>query len=173
MSPLLAWRDAVYIVAGFTGIIALTLLLLQPLLAGGHLPGLTSRRARIAHRWIGTALVVAIVVHVGGLWITSPPDVIDALLFASPTAFSAWGVIAMWAVFAAALLAVFRWRLRLSLPKWRLAHTSLAVITVVGSAVHAMLIDGTMEIWSKSLLCAFVLIATAVTLIGLRMRRRS
>ena len=107
-SPLLAWRHPVYIAAGFAGVVALALLLLQPMLIGGYLPGLLAHRGRRAHRWIGGALVVAVVIHVGGLWITSAPDVIDALLFASPTPFSAWGVIAMWAVFAAALSAAFR-----------------------------------------------------------------
>ena len=68
-------------------------------------------------------LVVAVVIHVAALWITSPPDVVDALLFASPTPFSAWGVIAMWAVFAAALLAALRRRLRLRPRTWRIAFT--------------------------------------------------
>ena len=36
----------------------------------------------------------------------------------------------------------------------------LAVVIVVGSAVHAILIDGTMETISKIALCALVLIAT-------------
>ena len=40
-SPLLAWRDPVYVMAGFAGIIAMALLLVQPLLAGGELPGLS------------------------------------------------------------------------------------------------------------------------------------
>ena len=106
-SPLLAWRDAIYIIAGFSGIVALTLLFVQPLLIGGYLPGLPAHRSRRLHRWIGGLLVVALVLHVGGLSITSPPDVLDALLFASPTPFSVWGVIAMWATFAAALLAGF------------------------------------------------------------------
>ena len=70
-------------------------------------------------------------IHVGGLWITSPPDVIDALLFASPTPFSAWGVIAMWAIFVAALLAAFRRRLRLRPRTWRIAHSSAAAVVVV------------------------------------------
>ena len=39
-SPLLAWRDPVYIAAGFAGVVAMALLLVQPLLAGGYLPGL-------------------------------------------------------------------------------------------------------------------------------------
>src|SRR6185312_6233977 len=77
-SPLLEWRDPVYILAGFAGIVALGLLLVQPLLAGGYLPGLPALCGRRTHRWIGGALVVAIMVHVGGLWIASPPDMIDA-----------------------------------------------------------------------------------------------
>jgi MFS family permease len=86
-SPLLAWRGPVYILAGFAGIIALGVMLFQPLLIGGYLPGLSGRIARRAHHWIGGALVVAVVIHVGGLWITSPPDMVDALLFSSPTRF--------------------------------------------------------------------------------------
>ncbi len=111
VSPLLAWRNAVYILAGFAGIIALGFMLVQPLLIGGYLPGLSGRIGRRVHHWIGGALVVAVVIHVGGLWITSPPDMIDALLFTSPTPFSPFGVIAMWAIFAVALLAAFRRRL--------------------------------------------------------------
>src|SRR5690349_19315270 len=130
-SPLLAWRGPVYILAGFAGIIALGLMLVQPALIGGYLPGLSAYRSRRAHHWIGGALVVAVVVHVGGLWITSPPDMIDALLFASPTPFSPWGVTAMWAIFAVALLAAFR--RRLGLRAWRMVHMSLAVIIVAGS----------------------------------------
>ena len=39
-SPLLAWREPIYIVAGFAGVLAMGLLLAQPLLIGGYLPGL-------------------------------------------------------------------------------------------------------------------------------------
>src|SRR5688572_390317 len=84
LSPLLEWRGPVYILAGFAGVIALGLVLVQPLLIGGYLPGLSGYRGRRAHHWIGGSLVVAAVVHVGGLWITSPPDMIDALVFTSP-----------------------------------------------------------------------------------------
>src|SRR4029453_19255983 len=113
MSPLLAWRNAVYILAGFAGIIALGLVLIQPLLIGRYLPGPSAYRGRRTHHWIGGALVVAVVVHVGGLWITSPPDMIDALTFTSPTPFSPFGVIAMWAIFAVAMIAALRRRLGL------------------------------------------------------------
>ena len=170
MSPLLAWRNAVYILAGFAGIIALGFMLVQPLLIGGYLPGLPGRIGRRVHHWIGGALVVAVVIHVGGLWITSPPDMIDALLFSSPTPFSPFGVIAMWAIFAVALLATFRRRLRLR--TWRIAHTLLAIVIVVGSAVHAILIEGTMETVSKAALCALVLAAAIKVIADLRVWRK-
>ncbi|CTQ60470.1 ferric reductase-like transmembrane domain-containing protein [Roseibium album] len=158
-SPLLQWRQPVYIAAGFAGIIAMALLLVQPLLAGGYLPGLARQRGRRLHRWVGGVLVLAVIVHVAGLWITSPPDVIDALLFRSPTPFSVWGVIAMWAVFAAALLAAIRRRLQLRPRTWRLAHTSLVLVIVAGSVIHALLIEGTMETVTKVALCGLVLAA--------------
>ena len=167
-SPLLAWREPIYVASGFAGIGAMSLLLCQPLLAGGYLPGLSGRRGRQMHRSVGGVLVTAVVVHVAGLWITSPPDVIDALLFRSPTPFSAWGVIAMWAVFAAALVAALRQRMRLRPPIWRLSHTFLAAATVVGSVVHALLIEGTMETVSKAILCALALGATVKVLAELR-----
>lgn len=169
-SPLLAWRDPVYITAGFAGVVALSLMLVQPVLIGGYLPGLSTHRGRRVHRWIGGVLVVTVVIHVAGLWVTSPPDVIDALLFASPTQFSAWGVIAMWAVFIVALLAAFRRRLR---PRtWRIAHTFLALVIVVGSVVHGILIEGTMETMSKVALCVLVLAATIKVIVDLRVRAK-
>ncbi|WP_170473508.1 ferric reductase-like transmembrane domain-containing protein [Ruegeria arenilitoris] len=167
-SPLLAWRQPIYITAGFAGVVGMVLLLFQPLLASGKLPGLSPKRSRTTHKWVGVALVLAVVIHVTGLWITSPPDVIDALLFVSPTPFSAWGVIAMWAIFAAGTLALARRRLRIRFKTWRLAHTFLASVTVVGGIVHAMLIEGTMEIMTKTVLCILVLVASVKTLADLR-----
>src|SRR3984893_12616084 len=169
-SPLLAWRGPLYITAGFAGILALGLMLVQPLLAGVYLPGLSGYRGRRAHRWIGGALVAAVVIHVAGLWITSPPDMIDALLFTSPTPFSPFGVIAMWAIFAVALLALLRRRLRLR--TWRIAHMSLAVVIVAASVVHGMLVEGTMETVTKAALCALVLAAAIKVIADLRVWRK-
>lgn len=168
LSPLHQWRSAVYIVAGFAGVVGLALMLVQPLLVGGYLPGFTAYRGRRTHRWVGALLVASVVVHVAGLWITSPPDVIDALTFSSPTPFSNWGVIAMWAIFATAMLAMFRRRLGLRLRTWRLAHTALAMVIVGGTAVHAILIEGTMETVSKAVLCALVVLATIKVVADLR-----
>jgi hypothetical protein len=172
MSPLLEWRGAVYRLAGFAGIVALGLVLIQPLLIAGYLPGLSGYRGRRVHYWIGGALAVAVVVHVAGLWITSPPDMIDALTFASPTPFSPFGVIAMWAIFAVAVLAVFRRRLGIGQRSWRIVHMALAVVIVVGGVVHAMLVEGTMETMSKAALCALVLGATIKVMVGLWVRRK-
>ncbi len=172
-SPLLAWRDPVYIAAGLAGVLAMGVLLLQPLLAMGVLPGLGGLRGRRVHRWSGLALVVLVLLHVGGLWITSPPDVIDALTFTSPTPFTPWGVIAMWAVFGAAAVALAR--RHLGARGWRVLHAGLAAVVVVGSAVHAVLIEGTMELISKLALSAVVLMATtlAIRQVWARVRRRT
>ncbi|RYE34652.1 MAG: ferric reductase [Hyphomicrobiales bacterium] len=167
-SPLLAWRGPIYVMAGLAGVLALALVLLQPLLAAGYLPGIPVPRGRQMHRWVGAALVAAIIIHVAGLWLTSPPDVVDALLFDSPTPFSAWGVIAMWAAFVAALLAVLRRPLRIRPRLFRLGHTVLVMLVVLGGVAHALLIEGTMGSISKLALCALVVAATAIALLRLR-----
>lgn len=168
ISPLLAWRHPVYIAGGFAGIVGLALLLVQPLLIGGYLSGLSPYGSRSAHRWIGSLLVIAVAAHVGALSITNPQDVLDALTFSSPTPFSDWGVVAMWAIFATGLLAAFRRRLRLRPRAWRIGHTMLAVVIVVGTVVHAILIEGAMEAVSKAALCALVLVATLKVIFDLR-----
>ncbi|MEP5762345.1 MAG: ferric reductase-like transmembrane domain-containing protein [Litoreibacter sp.] len=169
LSPLLAWREPVYILAGFAGIVAMGLLFVQPLLAGGHLPGLVKRQG---HRLIGGVLVAAVVIHVGALWLTSPPDVIDALTFSSPTPFSFWGVIAMWAVFASALLAMLRRRLRLRPKTWKFVHLVFAAIIAIGTVLHAQLIQGTMEAMSKAALSVLVITATIKIIIDAKLWTR-
>jgi hypothetical protein len=156
-SEYLAWRDPIYIAAGLAGVVALCLALVQPLLAGGWAPGLHPMRGRR--------------VHVAGLWITSPPDIEDALFMRSPTPFSVWGVAAMWALFAAAMLAALR--RRLSPLVWRAGHTSLVGIVVIGGVIHAMLIEGTMETTSKAVLCGLVVVATIAAAAAPWLRTRS
>lgn len=175
-SPLLQWREPIYVAAGFAGIIGMTLLLVQPLLVIDGLPGLSPRRSRRLHRYVGVTLVLAVIGHVVGLWITSPPDVIDVLLFRSPTPFAIWGVLAMWAVFGAAILAILR--PRLSLRVWRWGHTMLVSMAVIGTVIHALQIIGTMEQSTKVLLSMLIVIAFVAALtcrkvwaMGLRSRK--
>jgi MYXO-CTERM domain-containing protein len=122
---------------------------------------------------LGLVLVAAVIVHVAGLWITSPPDIEDALLLQSPTPFSIWGVVGMWALFAAAMLAFLR--RRLSPLVWRVGHTSLVGIVVLSGVIHAMLIEGTMETVSKAVLCGLAIVATIGATVApwLRARRRT
>ena len=167
-SEYLPYRSAVYVAAGFAGMVALALLLAQPLLAAGLLPGLPAPVGRRVHRWTGAALVAAVAGHVAGLWITSPPDMIDALTFTAPTLFSVFGVLAMWALLAAALLAAARRRLALRPQVWRLAHSTAAATVVGGSVAHAMLVEGTMGPVSKALLCAAAVGALALAVSRLR-----
>ncbi|MGB0498562.1 MAG: ferric reductase-like transmembrane domain-containing protein [Rubricella sp.] len=162
-SEYLQYRSAVYVAASLAGVIALSLMLVQPMLASGHLPGLTMARGRRIHRWTGAVLLLAIVMHVAGLWITSPPDMIDALTFTAPTAFSFFGVVAMWALFVAAMLAVFRKTLRWRPQIWRLAHTAAVSVVVPASVAHALMIEGTMGTVSKIVLCVALLGAFALT----------
>ncbi len=171
-SPLLAGRDAVYIVGGFAGILALALLIMQPLLAAGFLPGIGAVQARRWHQWTGSALVISLALHIIGLYLTSPPDMIDALLLVAPTLYSIFGVIAMWALILIVLLVVARPRMELRITTWRILHNTLAVVVVVASVVHALMIEGAMGHLSKLILCIAVLAVTAVVTVQLRWARR-
>lgn len=134
-SPLLQWREPIYILAGFAGIAAMAAMLCQPLLVRGRLPGLAARKGRRVHRAIGTILILMVILHVAGLWITSPPDMLDALSFSAPTTFSALGVISMWSLFAAAGFALARRHLRIRF--WRMGHATcvgLGVLTAVAQS---------------------------------------
>lgn len=167
-SPYLASRNLPYIVGGFAGIICLSLFVIQPLLAAGYLPGLTLANERNWHRWIGTAIVLLVAMHVGGLYLTSPPDTLDALLLVAPTPFSVYGVLGMWGVAVTAVLVALRRRLGLSYSTWFLIHNVLALTVVLATIIHALQIEGAMEIVSKWMLCLTALTATSVVILDLR-----
>lgn len=170
-SPLLASREPLWILGGMAGIIGLALLLVQPLLAAGFLPGISRLLGRQWHRWIGTAIVLAILLHVGGLYWASPDDIADALLLVAPTPFAVYGVIGLWCSILTALLVAARARLPLRYSAWRLLHNALAVLIIVPSLVHAVLIEGAMEPISKLALAALVLVATVFALYRVHSRR--
>lgn len=167
-SPLLAGRDFAYIVSGIAGAAALALLLLQPLLASGYLPGLHVMIERRLHRWIGSAIVAAVLLHIAGLYVTSPQDTIDALLLMSPTLFSIFGVIGLWGLILTAVIVAARARIGLRYRAWRMLHNGIAIVIVVSSVVHAWMIEGTMGNLSKVILCICVLLATAIVVFHLR-----
>ena len=167
-SPYLASRSLPYIVGGFAGVACLSLLFLQPLLAAGYLAGSKGPAGRRWHRWLGAAIVLAVALHVGGLYLASPEDTMDALLLLSPTPFSVYGVTAMWGVVATAILVLLRSRFRLRPSNWRLIHNGVATMVVVATVIHALQIEGAMEPGSKWMLCMAVVAATGVALLDLR-----
>ena len=157
-SPFLSGRSVAYLIGGFAGIVALSVLFVQPILAMGILPRMPPPKSRKWHRTLGAVLVGLVVVHVGGLYLTSPPDTLDALLLVSPTPFSVYGVIAMWVTFATAGLALLRKKMRLRV--WTFIHTAMALIIVIGTVIHAMQIQGAMEPVSKWSICIAALLAS-------------
>jgi len=164
-SPYLAYRNPAYIVGGFAGIAGLALFVVQPLLAAGYLPGPGALRERRWHRFIGATIVACVVLHIAGLYLTSAPDTLDALLLVAPTPFSVYGVIAFWGILITALLVGFRRRLGLRYSVWRIVHNGLALIVVIATIIHALLIQGAMEPYSKWVLCLAVLASTGGTLL--------
>ena len=168
-SPYLAYRNLPYIVGGFAGIVCLALFVVQPLLAAGYLPGIAPATERRWHRWVGVAIVGCVILHVGGLYFTSPEDTLDALTLVAPTPFSVYGVLAMWGVLATAVLVALRRRFRY--PTWYRLHNGLALVVVVATVVHALQIEGAMEIVSKGVLCLAALASTVVVLLNLRVIR--
>ena len=167
-SPFLAGRNPAYIIASASGIVCLSLFVLQPILAALYLPGLNGPRARTWHRVTGSAIVLAVLLHVGGLYVSSPPDALDALLLTSPTPFSVYGVIALWGVLLTAALVAFRKRLPLRYSTWRIAHNAIAFIIITATVIHALQIEGTMEPVSKWMICIGVLAITTLILLDLR-----
>lgn len=170
-SPLQAFRSPSYVAGSLAGVLALALLLVQPLLAAGYLPRLRGPIARRWHTRLGTLLIAAVTVHIGGLYVASPADAIDALLLVSPTPFSVYGVTAMWAVVLTVVLVALRRRLPLRPAVWRILHNALAVVVVVATVVHALMIEGAMGWESKVALCALAALATAVAVADLRLIR--
>ena len=53
------------------GVVALALLLAQPMLTSRSLPGLGAHGERYWHRWIGATIVLAVFLHVGGLYLSN------------------------------------------------------------------------------------------------------
>lgn len=66
----------------------------------------------------------------------------------------------MWAVFATTCLAMLKRSIRTRI--WRLGHTILFVVIVLGTVIHAWLIEGAMETFSKAGLCLLVFAATGM-----------
>jgi predicted ferric reductase len=178
LSPLQRGREFLWITGGMAGVVALSLLFVQPLFTATA-PVLTAAGAGIRwHRWGGVAIIAMVALHVGALYAYSPEDVMDALLLVAPTPFSLYGVISLWCVILTGALAAARRKLRLGHRRWRIAHSVLAVAIVSSAAVHAVLIEGAMEEISKLAICLAALATTTfgvveINILGPLRRRRA
>lgn len=178
LSPLQRGRETLWIIGGMAGVVALSLLFVQPLFTATA-PVLTAAREGIRwHRWGGMTIIAMVALHVGALYAYSPEDVMDALLLVAPTPFSLYGVIGLWCVILTGVLAAARRRLRLGHRRWRIAHSVLAVAIVSATAVHAVLIEGAMEEISKLAICLAALVTTTfgaveINVLGPLRRRRA
>ncbi len=166
MSPLHQGRSAPYVVGALAGVVLLSLLLTQPLLAIGFNLNTSLACARKWHQWLGGAIVVLIALHIGGLYLASPMDMLDALTLAAPTPFSLYGVIGLWA----SVLIVFSLliRKRTKPMRWNTIHNVLALLVVVPGVVHALLIEGSMEVRTKWILCIVIVLASTLVSVKLR-----
>jgi predicted ferric reductase len=177
-SPLQRGREFLWVLGGMAGVVALSLLFVQPLLMATSRVLIGPREGIRWHRLGGVAIVALVAVHIGALYAYSPDDITDALLLTAPTPFSLYGVISLWCLVLTAALAASRRLLRLNLRLWRLAHSVLAVAVVGAGAVHAIQIEGAMEDMSKLAICIAALAATTAgvvevnVLAPLRLRRR-
>jgi len=178
VSPLQSGREALWVVGGMAGVVALSLLFVQPLLMATAPTLLSTRDGIFWHRWSGILIVALVALHIGALYAYSPDDVTDALLLVAPTPFSLYGVISLWCVVLTLGLVVGRRMLRLDHRHWRILHSVLAVAIVAAGAVHAVLIEGAMEEMSKLAICVAALATTTAgaleinILRPLRLRRR-
>jgi predicted ferric reductase len=162
-SPLQKGRELLWVIGGMAGVVAMSLLFIQPLFKAAVPALLTPRHGIYWHRIGGIAIVAMVALHVGALYAYSPDDITDALLLVAPTRFSLYGVISMWCVVLTAILAATRRLLRLDYGLWRILHSVLAVAIVASGAIHAIQIEGAMEDYSKFAIC---IAALAVTTLG-------
>ena len=75
----------------------------------------------------------------------------------------------LWSVVATAILVALRRRSGLRPATWVLIHNALALVVVVTTVVHALQIEGAMELVSKWILCLAALATTVVVLLDLRL----
>lgn len=160
LSPLQRGREFLWVTGGMAGVVALSLLFVQPLLTAAAPRLLPAPDGLRWHRFGGGAIVVTVALHVGALYAYSPDDVTDALLLVAPTPFSLYGVISLWCLVLTAVLAVTRRRLRMATRPWRIVHSMLGVAIVAAGAIHAVQIEGAMETYSKLAICLAALAAT-------------
>lgn len=169
LSPLQAGRDLTWIAGGLTGVLALGLLVPQGLLATGWIT--TGPRQRRWHRRTAYLLILAVLAHVGGLYLYSPDDILDALLLHMPL-YSKLGVASLAALVLVAALAAARRAFRRHPSGWRIAHGTLAALVAATAIGHTVLAWGALDGWAERLTVLAVMLAIAGALLQPLLERR-
>jgi predicted ferric reductase len=144
--PHLAGASPALTISTATGAVAVSVLVLQPLMAG------TGRVRR--HRLLGVVALVLVLVHVAALFVESPSDARFALSPDGPTR-ARMALFATIALVALVAVGALRGRLPLAPSSWRAVHAYLAVVVIVLGLGHALLTDGALDGFGTAVLIAF------------------
>ncbi len=143
-------QSAALVLSTAAGALAVSAIVLQPLLAG---------RGRIAtHRLLGAVALALVLAHVGGLFIESSEDALFAMSPDGPTR-ARMALLATIALIAVVLLGVLRDRLPMSGTTWRILHAFLATLVIALGFGHAILTDGALDDGGTAVLLGFAALA--------------
>jgi len=145
----LSGASAVLVISTATAAVAVSVLALQPLLAG------TGRLRR--HRLLGATVLALVLAHVGTLFVESPSDAVFAMSPDGPTR-ARMALFATIALIAAVALGALKERLPLATSTWRILHAYLAAIVIALGIGHALLTDGALDGTGTPVLLAFAAI---------------
>ena len=143
---------AALVLSTAAGALAVSALVLQPLLATGGRIG--------AHRVLGAVALALVLAHVAGLFVVAPDDALFAMSPDGPTR-ARMALIATIALIGAVALGVLRGRLPLAGGSWRILHAFLAVLVIALGLGHAVLTDGALDGIGTPLLLGLGTIALA------------
>ena len=132
----LSGASVALVVSTATAALAVSVLALQPLLAG------TGRLTR--HRLLGATALALVLVHVGALFVESPSDALFAMSPDGPTR-ARMALFATIALLAVVALGALKPRLPLATSTWRILHAYLAVVVIALGMGHALLTDGALD----------------------------
>ncbi len=146
----LSGQPTALVISTAAAALAVSALVLQPLLAGGG-------RLRW-HRVLGAVALGLVLVHLGGLFVVGAEDTLFALSLDGPTR-GRMATLATIALIAVVTLGVLRARLPMAGVTWRILHAFLAVLVILLGFGHALLTDGALDGFGTVVLGSFAAVA--------------
>jgi predicted ferric reductase len=148
--PYLRPQPVALVVSTAAGALAVSVLVLQPLLAARA----TGRRRLRAHQSLGAVTLGLVLLHVGALFAVEVEHTLFSMSPDGPTR-ARMALIALLALVAIAALGALRTRLPMARATWRILHAYLAVVALVPGVGHAVLTDGALDGAGTPLLIGF------------------